>query len=140
MTTIKKCFAGTRCCVRYLFQPNTIALLARLGERPRTGVDTHKGRPGEGLGENWGCPACWVGHGVGKGQTVVSIVLAKLEMGSSRRRRKESGEARGEEGDPFAVCGWKVTAAGLRGKARVIHGVDLKGRNSGRRERPEPRA
>ena len=47
--------------------------------------------------------------------TVVAMVLTKVEVGSSRGR-KESGEARGEEGDLFALCGWKVGAAGLRGK------------------------
>ena len=32
---------------------------------------------------------------MGKGQTVVAMVLAKVEMGTSRRRTKESGEVTG---------------------------------------------
>ena len=57
------------------------------------------------LGGSWcGKGANCGGDGVGKGR-------------DGNVKEEDKGERRGEEGDLFAVCGWKVSAAGLRGKA-----------------------
>ena len=57
---------------------------------------------------------------MGKGQTVVAMVLAKVEVGKVKEEEKgeRRGERRGGRSVLWCVAG-KVDAAGLRGKATV---------------------